>query len=457
MRRELGRQDSNLGSRDQSPLPYRLATPTGQPVYEAFAPGRTYPRLRSPSSRISSTSSRTTAIRNVKKSVTGIATTTSASRPWANATIHAPSRTGPGGSLRPAKYVGGDRQQPEEHEGERVRVPERHRQELDGGEPGGDHDAALAQLRVEAARAGRRHAPPVAIDDHDVLGTDLVAHGLILAPASPCGRRVTADPRKLRRELLVRRPRGALVAEQAEDRGARSAHAGGQRAAARGAARAARAIGGQSASAAAARSFSTRAASSAAPGTANGRGRQLRDALPRSRGRPVARVDLGRARAGRPATRARPRPAPPSGHGSSSSPRPRASADSRPEAKNGTSEPTCAASASSSPGVERLAAASRSPAAERAPASALPPPSPAPTGASFSMLHPPAGGVAGARRQQLAARASRAHRRRRGPAPRRASPRRARARASRRAAAPRARSRARGSRRPAAARRAGRG
>ena len=26
----LGRQDSNLGSRDQNPLPYRLATPQGE-------------------------------------------------------------------------------------------------------------------------------------------------------------------------------------------------------------------------------------------------------------------------------------------------------------------------------------------------------------------------------------------------------------------------------------------
>ena len=29
-RRLLGRQDSNLGSRDQNPLPYRLATPHGE-------------------------------------------------------------------------------------------------------------------------------------------------------------------------------------------------------------------------------------------------------------------------------------------------------------------------------------------------------------------------------------------------------------------------------------------
>jgi hypothetical protein len=103
----LGRQDSNLGSRDQSPLPYRLATPhrpaslrgarRAAPAYAA------YPRLRSPSSLISSTSSTTTANTNTKKIVTGIRTATSASRPWAKATIQAASRTGPGGRLRPAK------------------------------------------------------------------------------------------------------------------------------------------------------------------------------------------------------------------------------------------------------------------------------------------------------------------------------------------------------------------
>ena len=63
-------------------------------------------------------------------------------------------------------------------------------QELHGGEPAGEHDAALPQSGVKAARSGRRHAPPVAIDDHDVLWADLVAHAVILAPSPACQSRV---------------------------------------------------------------------------------------------------------------------------------------------------------------------------------------------------------------------------------------------------------------------------
>ena len=46
--RWLGRQDSNLGSRDQNPLPYRLATPHWTPsIGAARPPGDVRPAKRS--------------------------------------------------------------------------------------------------------------------------------------------------------------------------------------------------------------------------------------------------------------------------------------------------------------------------------------------------------------------------------------------------------------------------
>ena len=63
-------------------------------------------------------------------------------------------------------------------------MPERHGQELDRGQPCSEQDAALAQLGVEAAGSGGGTRSPVAIDDHDVFRSDLVAHRVILAPAA---------------------------------------------------------------------------------------------------------------------------------------------------------------------------------------------------------------------------------------------------------------------------------
>ena len=95
----LGRQDSNLGSRDQSPLPYRLATPHrlaslrgerfSAPAAVAEQPHQQHEQHDD-------------GDQGTKNTVTGIATATSASSPCAKATIQAPSRIDPGGSWRPA-------------------------------------------------------------------------------------------------------------------------------------------------------------------------------------------------------------------------------------------------------------------------------------------------------------------------------------------------------------------
>ena len=79
------------------------------------------PRLRSPSRRISSTSSTTTAIRNTKKSVTGIAH--GDEREQALGEGHDPGALAHGArrQLAPGEDVGGHRQQREEHEREEAR------------------------------------------------------------------------------------------------------------------------------------------------------------------------------------------------------------------------------------------------------------------------------------------------------------------------------------------------
>ena len=255
---------------------------------------------------------------------------------------------------------------------------------------------------VEAARAGRRYAPPVAIDDHHVLGADLVAHALILAPASPCGRAGDAVHGCSPASRSYAACAAASSAKRPKTAEPEPLTAGGQRPAASSRARRRRSAG-RAPRPRPARSFSTSAASCSASARRERLGRERRDALPRARRRPVARVHLGRAERD-----ARPGEHDPGGRSQRARLEQLAAAAregrSRPEAKNGTSEPTSPASAIRSPaasGSGSVAFASRS----AAPASALPPPSPAPTGTCLSMLHAPARRVARARRQQARARA----------------------------------------------------
>jgi hypothetical protein len=63
--RPLGREDSNLRSRDQNPLPYRLATPHSRPSLE-----RGYRLERSPNSSITMTAITTAATITIANTVT---------------------------------------------------------------------------------------------------------------------------------------------------------------------------------------------------------------------------------------------------------------------------------------------------------------------------------------------------------------------------------------------------
>ena len=248
---------------------------------------------------------------------------------------------------------------------------------------------------------------PVAIDDHDVLGTDLVAHGLILAPASPCGSRVTATHGSCAASSLACGPRGGLRRRTARRPPSpiRSCRRPARRT--RGAARAA----------------------------ARSAGRAPR---PRRRGRSRQGCQLGRARHGERRGRAAPRRARALRRPAGSARRPRpcsaatpghasttqagapqrarleqlaAAARERGVAARGEERdvgadlaPRARAARPASSGSGSVAFASRS----AAPASALPPPSPAPTGARFSMLHPPARRRGRCAPPAAAARASRA-------------------------------------------------
>src|SRR6185369_16460104 len=163
---------------------------------------------------------------------------------------------------------GGDRQQREQDEHEQVGAPERHRQELDGRQRGSQQHAPLAQLRVEASRARRRHALAVAIDDHHVLGSHLVAHAVILAPPPwvrgpiavhgtlpvSCSEAACADSSDANRPNTAE-PEPLTLAAAAPCARNRSRKA---------------AMGGQRSSAAPPRSFSTSAASCSTPPLANG-------------------------------------------------------------------------------------------------------------------------------------------------------------------------------------------
>jgi hypothetical protein len=62
---QLGREDSNLRSRDQNPLPYRLATPHSRPSLE-----RGYRLERSPNSSITMTAITTAATITIANTVT---------------------------------------------------------------------------------------------------------------------------------------------------------------------------------------------------------------------------------------------------------------------------------------------------------------------------------------------------------------------------------------------------